>query len=64
MEVINRFKELALVDRVSGELWMKVCNIIQEVVTKAMSPNRNARRQKCRNRNARRQSGYLRRAYK
>ena len=27
------------------ELWMKVCNIIQEVVTKIMPPKRNARKQ-------------------
>ena len=25
------------------ELWMKVCNIIQEVVTKVMPPKRNAK---------------------
>ena len=28
MEVRNRFKELELVDRVSGELWMEVCNTV------------------------------------
>ena len=33
MEVTNRFKGLSLVDRVLEELWMEVCDIIQEVVT-------------------------------
>ena len=28
VEVMNRFKGLYLVDRVSEELWMEVCNII------------------------------------
>ena len=33
MEVANRFKELALVDRVPEELLTEVHNIVQEVVT-------------------------------
>ena len=32
-EVTNRFKGLDLVDRVPEELWMEVCNTVQEVVT-------------------------------
>ena len=32
----NRFKGLDLVDRVPEELWMEVCNIVQEVVTKTI----------------------------
>ena len=32
---MNRFKGLDLVDRVLKELWMKVCNIVQEAVTKS-----------------------------
>ena len=36
VEVINRFKGLDLVDRVPKELWSKVCNIVQEVVTKTI----------------------------
>ena len=31
VEVMNRFKELDLVDRVPEELWTEVCNIVQEV---------------------------------
>ena len=34
VEVTNRFKGLDLVDRVPEELWMEVCNIVQEVVIK------------------------------
>ena len=34
VEVMNRFKELDLVDRMPEEPWMEVCNIVQEVVTK------------------------------
>ena len=32
--MINRFKGLDLVDRVPEELWMEVCNTVQEAVTK------------------------------
>ena len=32
----NRFKGLDLVDRVPEELWMEVCNIVQEAVTKTI----------------------------
>ena len=30
MEVRNRFKGLDLIDRVPNELWMEVCDIVQE----------------------------------
>ena len=36
VEVVNRFKGLDLVDRVPKELWMEVCNIAQETVTKTI----------------------------
>ena len=36
VEVMNRFKGLDLVDRVPEELWIEVCNIIQEVITKTI----------------------------
>ena len=32
VEVTNKFKVLDLIDRVPEELWMEVCNIVQEVV--------------------------------
>ena len=34
MEVTNRLKGLVLVDRVPEDLWMEVCNIVQEAVAK------------------------------
>ena len=36
VEVINRFKGLDLLDRVPEGLWMEVCNIVQEAVTKTI----------------------------
>ena len=33
---MNRFKRLDLVDRMPDELWMEVCNVVQEVVTKTI----------------------------
>ena len=33
VEVTNRFKELDLIVRVPEELWLEVCDIIQEVKT-------------------------------
>ena len=44
VEVINRFKGFDMVDRVPEELWMKLCNIIQEAVTQTIPKKRNARR--------------------
>ena len=32
----NRFKGLDLIDRVLEELWMEVCDIVQEVVIKTV----------------------------
>ena len=36
MEVRNRFKELNLIDRVPEELWMEVCDIVQEAGIKTI----------------------------
>ena len=36
MEVRNRFKGLDLIDRVPEELWMEVCDIVQEAVIKTI----------------------------
>ena len=36
VEVMNRFKELDLVDRMPEEPWMEVCNIVQEAVIKTI----------------------------
>ena len=37
MEVINRFKGLDLVDRVTEELWTEVHNIVKGTVTKTIT---------------------------
>ena len=36
VEVRNRFKGLALMDRVPDELWMEVCDIVQETGIKTV----------------------------
>jgi len=54
VEVRDRLKGLALVDRVPEELWIQVNNIVPDAVIKT-SP---------RKRNAKRQNGCLRRFYK
>ena len=40
VEVTNRFKGLDLIDRVPEELWMEVCDIVQEAVIKTI-PKKN-----------------------
>ena len=44
VEVINRFKELDLIDRVPGELWTEVHDIVQEAVIRPSPRKRNAKR--------------------
>ena len=36
VEVTNRFKGLDLIDRVAEELWMEVCDIVQEILIKTI----------------------------
>ena len=43
----NRFKELDLTDRVLEELWMEICNIVQEVVTKTIPKKKKCKKAKC-----------------
>ena len=40
VEVTNRSKELDLIDRVPEELWMKVHDIVQQVVIKTTPPKK------------------------
>ena len=40
MGVANGFKGLDLIDRVPGELWIEVCDIVQEMVIKTI-PRKN-----------------------
>ena len=45
VEVRDRFKGLDLRDRVLDELWMEVCDIVQETRIKTIPMERNAKRQ-------------------
>ena len=36
LEVRNRFKELDLIDRVAEELWIELCDIVQETEIKTI----------------------------
>ena len=46
VKVTNRFKGLDLIDRVPGELWVEVCNIIQEVVIKTIPKKKKCKKAK------------------
>ena len=46
MEVRNRFKGLDLIDRVPDELWMEVCDIIQESGIKTISKKKKCKKAK------------------
>ena len=45
-EVTNRFKRLGLIDRVPKELWMEVCNIVQETMIKTIPEKRKCKKAK------------------
>ena len=45
--VTNRLKGLDLIDKVPEELWMEVCDIVQEAAIKTIPKKRNAKRQNC-----------------
>ena len=44
--VRNRFKELNLIDRVPDELWMEVCDIVQETGIKTISMEKKCKKSK------------------
>ena len=46
MEVTNRFKGLDLINRVPEELWMEVCDIVQEAVIKTIPEKKKCKRAK------------------
>ena len=46
VEVRNRFKELDLIDKVLEELWMKVCDTVQETGPRPSPWKRNAKKAK------------------
>ena len=47
MEVTNRSKEVDLIDRVPEELWMEVCDTVQEAVVKIISKEKKYKKAKC-----------------
>ena len=46
MEVTNRFKGLDLIDRVPEELWMEICNKVQDAVIKTISKKKKCKKAK------------------
>ena len=46
MEVRNRFKGLDLIDRVPDELWMEVCDIVQETGIKTIPMEKKCKKEK------------------
>ena len=46
VEVTNRFKGLDLIDRVPDELWMEVCNIVQETGIKTIPKKKKCKKAK------------------
>ena len=46
MKVTNRFKGLDLIDRVPEELWMGICNIVQEAVIKTIPKKKKCKKAK------------------
>ena len=46
VEVTNRFKGLDLVGRVPEELWIDVCNIVQEAVIKTIPKEKKGKKAK------------------
>jgi len=46
VEMRNRFKGLYLIDRVSGELWMEICDIVQETGIKTIPKKKKCKKAK------------------
>ena len=46
MEVTNGFNGLDLIDKVPEELWMEVCNTVQEAVTKTIPKKKKCKKEK------------------
>ena len=55
VEMRNRFKGLDMIDRVPDELWIEVCDIVQEAGIKTFPKGE---------KNAKKQNGCLQRPYK
>ena len=46
VQVMDRFKGLDLVDRVPEQLWIEVCDIVQEVMTKTIPKKKKCKKSK------------------
>ena len=46
VEITNRFKGLDLIDRVPEDLWMEVCDIVQEAVIKTICKKKKCKKAK------------------
>ena len=46
VQVMDRFKGLDLVDRVPEQLWIEVCDIVQEVMTKTIPKKKKCKKAK------------------
>ena len=46
MEVRNKVQGLDLIDKVPGELWMEVCDIVQETVSKTIPKKKKCKKAK------------------
>ena len=46
VEVTNRFKGLDLIDRVPEELWMEVCDTVQEAMIKTIPKKKKCKKAK------------------
>ena len=46
VKVTNRFKRLELIDRLPEELWMEVCNVVQEAVFKTIPKKKKCKKSK------------------
>ena len=46
VEVSNRYKGLDLIDRVPDELWMEVCDILQEIGIKTIPKKKKCKKAK------------------
>ena len=52
VEVRNRFKGLDLIDRMTDELWMEVCDVVQEAVIKTTLMKKKCKKAKWLSQNA------------
>ena len=46
MDVTNRFKGLVLIDRVPEELWMEICDIVEEALIKNIPEKKKCKKAK------------------